>query len=109
MPRLRNSMMQYFNDFNSIQRSPGTYVMRISPKSGSPVLGHTEVNSGHAIAISNSRPGRGLGNVSRTFVLDTPRDSSTLGRNRRVEARVSLTPTIARDSITAVLPQVSAA
>jgi hypothetical protein len=35
-----------------MQRSPGTYVMRISPKSGSPVLGHTDVNSGQSIAIS---------------------------------------------------------
>ena len=31
---------------------PAERVMRISPKSGSPVLGHTEVNSGQRIAIS---------------------------------------------------------
>ena len=30
----------------------GTYVMRISPKSGRPVFGHREVNSGQRIAIS---------------------------------------------------------
>jgi hypothetical protein len=28
-------------------------------------MGHTDVNSGQLIVISNSRSGRGLGNVSR--------------------------------------------
>ena len=44
--------------------------MRISPKSGRPVFGQTEVNSGQLIAISKSRSGRGLGNVSRVVALD---------------------------------------
>jgi len=43
--------------------------MWIVPKSGSPVLGHIEVNSGQSMAISKSRPGRGFGNVS-IVVLD---------------------------------------
>jgi hypothetical protein len=38
--------------------------MRISPKSGNPVFGHTDVNSGQRIATSKSRSGRGLGKVS---------------------------------------------
>ena len=38
--------------------------MRISPKSGRPVFGHTDVNSGQVMTISYSRPGRGFGNVS---------------------------------------------
>jgi hypothetical protein len=38
--------------------------MRISPKSGSPVFGQIDVNSGQLIAISNSRSGRGFVNVS---------------------------------------------
>src|SRR5262244_1033654 len=33
-------------------------------KSGCPVRGQMQVNSGHSIAISKSRPGRGLGKVS---------------------------------------------
>ena len=32
--------------------APGTYVIRISPKSGKPVMGQTDVNSGQLIAIS---------------------------------------------------------
>jgi hypothetical protein len=32
-------------------------------KSGCPVIGHTQVNSGHSIAISNGRSGRGFGKV----------------------------------------------
>src|SRR6266568_321496 len=38
--------------------------MWISPKSGRPVFGHTEVNSGQLFAMRYSRSGRGLGNVS---------------------------------------------
>jgi hypothetical protein len=53
-----------------MQWSAGTYVIRISPKSGSPVFGQTDVNSGQLIAISNSRSGRGFGNVSIGAVLD---------------------------------------
>jgi hypothetical protein len=53
-----------------MQRSPGTYVIRISPKSGRPVFGQTEVNSGHEIATSKSRSGRGFGNVSIVVELD---------------------------------------
>src|SRR5579883_750706 len=34
------------------------------PKSGCPVFGQTLVNSGQTISMLNSRPGRGLGNVS---------------------------------------------
>jgi hypothetical protein len=45
-------------------------VILISPKSGRPVFGQTEVNSGQLIAISNSRSGRGLGKVSSAVVLD---------------------------------------
>src|SRR5437868_13804357 len=47
-----------------MQLAAGTYAMRISPKSGNPVFGHTDVNSGQLMAISYSRSGRGLGNVS---------------------------------------------
>src|SRR6516162_7905542 len=36
-------------------------------KSGCPVLGHRQVNSGHSIAISYGRAGFGLGNVSSCF------------------------------------------
>ena len=36
----------------------------MTPKSGSPVFGHIDVNSGQSIAISNSRSGRGFGKVS---------------------------------------------
>jgi hypothetical protein len=43
--------------------------MRISPKSGRPLIGQTEVNSGQLMAISNSRSGRGLANVSMAGVL----------------------------------------
>src|SRR3990172_6914968 len=49
--------------------------MRISPKSGSPVTGHTDVNSGQLIAISYSRSGRGFGNVS-SVELDIRENSS---------------------------------
>src|SRR6478735_2066190 len=50
--------------------------MRITPKSGRPVFGHIEVNSGQSIAISNSRSGRGFGKVSSVDVdID---DQSTL-------------------------------
>jgi hypothetical protein len=42
----------------------------MAPKSGRPVLGQTEVNSGQSMAISKSRPGRGFGNVSITDALD---------------------------------------
>src|SRR5678816_1531182 len=51
--------------------------MWMIPKSGSPVFGHIEVNSGQSIAISNSRPGRGLGNVS-IIALDIPSKSLAL-------------------------------
>src|SRR5215203_5339710 len=63
----------------------GTYVMRIVPKSGSPVLGHIDVNSGQSIAISNGRPGRGLGNVSSP-VLDILENSNIHGRNPMIFA-----------------------
>src|SRR5688572_1477913 len=46
--------------------------MRMTPKSGSPVFGHIDVNSGQSIAISNSRSGRGFGKVSIVGV-DMPR------------------------------------
>src|SRR5829696_1087956 len=63
--------------------------MRITPKSGSPVFGHIEVNSGQSIAISNSRSGRGFGNVSIVDVdID---DQSTLTALR---AGVSIRPTL---------------
>ena len=35
-------------------------------KSGCPVIGQTQVNSGHSIAISNGRSGFGFGNVWRS-------------------------------------------
>src|SRR5215510_3646274 len=47
----------------------GTYRIRISPKSGRPVFGHIEVNSGQLIAISYSRSGRGFGNVSSVTAI----------------------------------------
>src|ERR1700674_4422876 len=47
-----------------MQRAAGTYVIRISPKSGNPVFGQTDVNSGQLMAISYSRSGRGFGKVS---------------------------------------------
>ena len=48
----------------------------MTPKSGSPVFGHIEVNSGQSIAISNSRSGRGFGKVS---IVDVDiEDQSTL-------------------------------
>src|SRR3970040_786263 len=56
------------------------------PKSGSPVLGHIDVNSGQSISISKSRSGRGFGNVSRT-PLDITRDSSIQAR-KHAESRV---------------------
>ena len=63
----------------------GTYVMRISPKSGRPVFGQTEVNSGQLIAISNSRSGRGFGKcLERCRGLTSSKNSSTLGRNRSI-------------------------
>lgn len=46
----------------------GMYSTVIVPKSGRPVLGHTEVNSGFTCVIVNRRPGRGFGNVSRFMV-----------------------------------------
>jgi hypothetical protein len=42
----------------------------MAPKSGSPVLGHMDVNSGQSIATSKSRSGRGLGNVSSVGLVD---------------------------------------
>src|SRR5689334_11923117 len=38
--------------------------MRMVAKSGCPVIGQTQVNSGHSNRIWYSRPGRGLGKVS---------------------------------------------
>jgi hypothetical protein len=48
-------------------------------KSGCPVMGHTQVNSGHSNRISYSRAGRGLGNVSslREGCVDLRGDSGT--------------------------------
>jgi hypothetical protein len=47
------------------------------PKSGSPVLGHIDVNSGHSMSMSKSRSGRGFGNVS-IAVLDITEKSVAL-------------------------------
>src|SRR6202034_965156 len=41
-----------FSDFNSRHRSRGMYLILSTPKSGSPVLGQTEVSSGSSISIS---------------------------------------------------------
>ena len=56
--------------------------MRISPKSGRPVFGQTEVNSGQRMAISKSRSGRGLGKVS-SVELDIGENSSIQAGKRR--------------------------
>jgi hypothetical protein len=42
----------------------------MTPKSGSPVFGHIDVNSGQSIAISNARSGRGFGKVSIVVGVD---------------------------------------
>jgi hypothetical protein len=41
----------------------GTYRIRMVAKSGCPVIGQTQVNSGHSIEISNGRSGLGFGKV----------------------------------------------
>lgn len=58
--------------------------MRMTPKSGRPVFGHIEVNSGQSIAISNSRPGRGFGKVSIVVGVDMHR---VYGKTRKRQAR----------------------
>src|SRR5690349_10498362 len=83
--------------------------MRMVPKSGWPVIGQTQVNSGHSIAISYGRSGFGLGKVSRLFdgwlgmrVLLTPLRRDPIGaaparvwavacRGRPVSTQVSVT------------------
>jgi hypothetical protein len=59
--------------------------MRISPKSGSPVFGQTDVNSGQLMWISYSRSGYGFGNVS-IVELDMRPNSSILLRKTAVSA-----------------------
>src|SRR5436190_23057671 len=60
--------------------------MRIAPKSGRPVFGQSDVNSGQSMAISYSRSGRGFGNVS-SVELDIDRNSSIPRRKTAVSRR----------------------
>jgi len=46
MPMLRYELKYILSDLSSAQYLSGTYLMVIVPKSGSPVFGQTEVNSG---------------------------------------------------------------
>ena len=54
-----------FKDFSSIQSFAGTYLILIVAKSGWPVFGHTQVNSGQDISISYSLSWHWFSNVSR--------------------------------------------
>jgi len=63
MPSDRYAKRYSFSDFNSTQRRSGTYVTVSVAKSGSPVFGQIDVNSGIVMTISWSS-GYWLGQVS---------------------------------------------
>jgi hypothetical protein len=52
MPRLRYELTYSFRDLNSTHRRSGTYVTVSVAKSGRPVFGHIDVNSGIVMTTS---------------------------------------------------------
>src|SRR5574341_1310902 len=56
-------------------------------KSGWPVFGHKQVNSGHSNAISNARWGFGLANVSRVLLGRVDMDEDAVASARRAQPR----------------------
>src|SRR5580700_1565460 len=66
VPRSRKLQMYCFRERSSTQLWSGTYSRSSVAKSGWPVIGHRQVNSGRLMRIVKSRSAAGLGKVART-------------------------------------------